>query len=84
VYRGPRRRRRAASAAVAYRPDDTVRATWALDGPTVAAFSTVPDVRLRDATLTDANGDVGITFSVDNVGERDGVFSGTRRTRVGE
>jgi len=66
----------AASAAVVYRPDDTVRAVWELDDWTVAALSRVPDVRLRDATLTDEDGDVGITFSVDNVGERDGVFAG--------
>jgi hypothetical protein len=64
----------AESAALAYRPDGGVRAAWELDDATVAAFSNVPDLRLRDAVVTDENGDVGVEFSVDNVGERDGVF----------
>ena len=66
----------AASAAVAYRPDGVVRGVWELDDSTVAAFPRVPDVRLRDAVVTDESGDVGVELTVDNVGERDGVFSG--------
>jgi hypothetical protein len=64
----------AESAAIAYRSDGEVRAVWELDSATVTAFSDVPDLRLRDATVTDGTGDVGVEFSVDNVGERNGVF----------
>jgi hypothetical protein len=64
----------AASAAVAYRPGDDVRAAWALDDTTVAAFPNVPALRVRDAAVTDEDGDVGIELSVDNVGDREGVF----------
>jgi mannose-6-phosphate isomerase-like protein (cupin superfamily) len=66
----------AESAAIAYRSEGEVRAVWELDEATIAAFSTVPDVRLQDATITDENGDVGVEFSVDNVGKRDGAFLG--------
>jgi hypothetical protein len=64
----------AASAAVAYRPDDEVRAAWALDDATVGALPAVPDLRLRDAAVVDADGDVGVRLSVENVGDRDGAF----------
>jgi hypothetical protein len=64
----------AASAAIAYCPDDDVCAVWALDDTTVAAFPNVPALRVRDAAVTDEDGDVGIELSVDNVGDRDGVF----------
>jgi hypothetical protein len=66
----------ATSAAIAYRPDDELRAVWELDDATVAALPTVPALRLRDAAVTEQNGEVGVEFSVDNVGERDGVFLG--------
>ncbi|MFD1632923.1 hypothetical protein ACOZ4L_15555 (plasmid) [Haloplanus ruber] len=66
----------AESAAIAYRPDGEVRAVWELDDPTVAAFPHVPDLRLQNAIITEQNGDVGVEFSVDNVGERNGIFLG--------
>lgn len=64
----------AESAGIAYRPDDQVLAVWGLDDATVAAFPNVPELRLQDATITEQNGDVAVELSVDNVGERDGVF----------
>lgn len=66
----------AKSAAIAYRPDDERRAVWELDDATVATFPTVPALRLQDAAVTEHDGDVAVEFSVDNVGERDGVFLG--------
>lgn len=66
----------AASAAIAYRPADEVRAVWGLDETTVTTFSDTPALRLQDAAVTDRKGNVGVEFSVDNVGDRDGVFLG--------
>ncbi|ESS06866.1 MAG: hypothetical protein A07HB70_00835 [uncultured archaeon A07HB70] len=64
----------AESAGIAYRPDDQVLAVWGLDDSTVAAFPNVPDLRLQSAIITEQEGDVAVELSVENVGERDGVF----------
>lgn len=62
------------SAGIAYRVDEEISAVWDLDDATVTALSHVPDLRLRGAVISDEGGDVGIEFTVDNVGKRDGVF----------
>jgi hypothetical protein len=62
------------SAAVGYRPDGELRTLWELDDSTVTALSAVSDLRLQHAALTDADGKVGIEFTVENHGDRDGTF----------
>lgn len=62
------------SAAIAYRPPGSSRAVWEPGDETVTALSKVPDLQLRDAAFTDQDGDVGVEFTVKNVGERDGGF----------
>ena len=62
------------SVAVAFRVNDVSRAVWALDDTTVTMIAAVPDLRLQKATLTDQGDGLGIEFTVENVGNRDGVF----------
>lgn len=64
----------AESAAIVFRLDRESRAVWELNDATVSAISKLPALRLHDAVVTDENGDVGVEFSVENVGDRDGVF----------
>lgn len=49
-------------------------AVWKLDEEIVAAIPEVPDLRLRDATIVDHDGDLGIEFEIENVSDVDGVF----------
>lgn len=62
------------SAAVVYRRDGEARAAWDLGEALVDSLALVPDLRVRDASFTDRDGDLAIEFTVQNVGERSGGF----------
>lgn len=62
------------TAAVVYRSDDRVRATWRPHADTTRPFDAGPQCVLRDARVVDRDGAVGVRFTVENVGARDGGF----------
>lgn len=62
-------------AAVVYQPpDDDVQAAWTLPTDVVSLFDVEPDLALRSAEIVEKDGDLGITFTVENVGPRDAGF----------
>lgn len=61
-------------AAVVYQPADRVRAAWDLPAETVGLFAVQPRCELREAELTDRDGEVAVRFTVENVGARDAGF----------
>lgn len=62
------------SAGIVYRPDRGPRARWELGTETTTALSEVPELHLDNAVITDHDGNVGLRLTVQNVGDRDGLF----------